>query len=295
MDRNGRIIASTLVLLATIAACTGDAKAPAAPTSSTSHSAASTAIGSPNRPIGVIGIGHSWMTGYMSDPKSPGTDTEANSWATGTNPGVHSIYLRLVEAMPETAGNVVNAAHDGATSDLLPDQASEGLARVPYPALVIVQIVGNDLRCDGTDPEHYVEFRASVRQAVQTIVKASPKVSVVLVGDPGRPAGYAAAIATLPRTPKSFIDTRPCFLFSANRTVNRAEVARVTKLLAAYEAQLAKACAGIRQCHTDGGAAARMEVHVEDYGEDLQHPSIRGHAHIAAAEWPVIASVLGLG
>jgi len=37
-----------------------------------------------------------------------------------------------------------------------------------------------------------------------------------------------------------------------------------------------------------------MELPVADYGEDFQYPSISGHAHIAAAEWPVVASVLGL-
>lgn len=285
------------MLLAAVTACAGNPQSPSSTTSTTVRSTASatpTATGSPDHPIGVIALGHSGMTGFMSDPKSPGTDIVANSWATGTNPAVHSIYQRLVEARPETAGHVANAASDGAESELLPDQATEGLTRVPYPALLIVQIVGNDLRCDGTDPQHYPEFRDNVKKAVQTVLTASPKAAVVLIGDPGRPARYAKAIAALPTTPKDFVDTRPCFLFSGNRTINQTEVARVTSLLAAYEAQLAKACEGIRQCHTDGGAAARMELPIADYGQDLLHPSIGGHAHIAATEWPVVASALGL-
>jgi lysophospholipase L1-like esterase len=285
------------MLLAAVAACAASPQSPS-PTTLTggrsTESATPTATGSPEHPIGVIAVGHSGMTGYMSDPKSPGTDTEANSWATGTNPAVHSIYQRLVAARPETAGHVANAASDGAESDRLPDQATQGLTRVPYPALLIVQIVGNDLRCDGTDPQHYPEFRDNVTKAVQTVLKASPNASVVLIGDPGRPASYAKVIADLPTTPKDFIDTRPCFLFSANKTINHTEVARVTTLLAAYEAQLAGACQGLRRCHTDGGAAARMELPIADYGEDFLHPSISGHAHIAAAEWPVVASALGL-
>ena len=300
MARGWRIAVGTIALLAAVVACAGDATTPSAGTSSTSQSPGSvappaTATGRPDHPIGVMAIGHSWMTGFQSDPTSPATDNAANSWATGSNPAVRSIYQRLLEARPETSGNVVNSARDAATSERLVEQATAGLSRLPYPALVIVQIVGNDLRCDGTDPEHYAEFRASVRRAVQTIVKASPQTSVLLIGDPGRPAGYAAAIMALPSTPSAFIDTRPCYLFSANRTVNQAEVARVTGLLAAYEAQLARACQGISQCHTDGGAAARMAMHLEDYGEDHRHPSIAGHANIAAAEWPVVASVLRLG
>jgi hypothetical protein len=37
-----------------------------------------------------------------------------------------------------------------------------------------------------------------------------------------------------------------------------------------------------------------MELPLADYGEDLLHPSISGHAHLAAAEWPIVASALGL-
>jgi hypothetical protein len=37
-----------------------------------------------------------------------------------------------------------------------------------------------------------------------------------------------------------------------------------------------------------------MELSVADYGEDLQGPSISGHAHVAAAEWPVVTTALGL-
>jgi lysophospholipase L1-like esterase len=297
MPAKGIIVAGTIALVVATAACSGNAKTSGHTTSPTGQSTANTtatATGSPDHPIGVIAVGHSWMTGYMSDPKSPGTDTVANSWATGTNPAVHSIYQRLVEARPETAAHVANVASDGAESGGLPDQAAEGLTEVPYPALLIVQIVGNDLRCDGTDPQHYPEFRDNVRKAVQTVLKASPNATVVLVGDPGRPSRYAKAIADLPTTPKDFIGTRPCYLFSANRTINQAGVARVTALLAAYEAQLAKACEGIQRCHTDGGAAARMELPIADYGQDLLHPSIHGHAHIAAAEWPVVAAALGL-
>lgn len=132
------------MLLAAVAACAGSPQSPS-PTTSTSgrstESATPTATGGPEHPIGVIAVGHSGTTGYMSDPKSPGIDTEANSWATGTKPAVHSIYQRLIEARPETAGHVANASSDGAESDRLPDQATQGLTRMPYPTLLIVQIV----------------------------------------------------------------------------------------------------------------------------------------------------------
>ena len=65
-------------------------------------------------PVGVIAIGHSGLTGENSDPDRPGQPALENSWATGTNPEVNSIYLRLVEVQPETEGHVANTAVGGA-------------------------------------------------------------------------------------------------------------------------------------------------------------------------------------
>src|SRR4051794_24245405 len=269
MRQAGVLIVGSLLLVGPLVACSGGST-PGARTSvsngPTSAEGSPNAVGSREHPIGLVALGHSEMTGYGSDPTSPGTDTVANSWASGTNPAVHSVYLRLVEERPNTAGKVINAAQDGATSDLLPDEATHALSRVPHPALALVQIVGNDVRCDGSDSTHYAEFAASVRRAVERIVKASPHVRVMLIGEPVRPASYAAAIASLPTTPASFISHQPCYLFSANRSVNQVEVVRVEHLLRGYELQLAKACRRIKECHTDGGAAARMTSHLRDFG-----------------------------
>jgi hypothetical protein len=207
------------MLLAAVTACAGSPHSPP-PTTSTggrsTESATATATGSPEHPIGVVAVGHSGMTGYMSGPRSPGTDTEANSWATGTNPAVRSIYQRLVEVRPETAGHVANAASDGAASDRLPDQATEGLTRVPHPALLLVQILGNDLRCDGTDPQHYPEFRDNVRTAVQTVLKASPNASVVLSATQDDPR--ATPKSSPPCPPRPSPSSKPGTASSSGRT-----------------------------------------------------------------------------
>ena len=77
-------------------------------------------------PVGVIAIGHSGLTGENSDPDRPGQPALENSWATGTNPDVNSIYLRLVAARPETEGHVANTAEGGAPASRLADQAEHG-------------------------------------------------------------------------------------------------------------------------------------------------------------------------
>ena len=117
---------------------------------------------------------------------------------------------------------------------------------------------------------------------------------VVLASGSGRPARYAAAIASLPKTPVELVGTGPCQMFPADKVVDQAEVARLTGLMEAYESELAKACDGIPQCHTDAGAATKVPDSLDGYGSDLGHQSVLGHARTAAAVWPEVAKVLGL-
>jgi hypothetical protein len=244
--------------------------------------------------VGLVALGHSGMTGFQSDPANPDTNAPANSWATGTTPAVQSIYQRMVEVLPETADHVANVARNGEKADGLVFQVDSALARVPTPRLALIQIMDNDIRCDGTDPAHLPEFRAQVRSTVQKLVTASPHITVVLVTGPGRPARWAAAVAKLTKTPQDLIGSSPCVPFSAPHKVNQTELLHLTTLIERYEAELTEACRGIPQCHTDGGAAAHIQDTIEDYGVDLQHNSVVGHAHIAAAVWPVVAQVLAL-
>jgi hypothetical protein len=46
-------------------------------------------------PSSIPVLGHSGATGWNSDPERRYSDATQNSWATGTNPAVNSIYLRI--------------------------------------------------------------------------------------------------------------------------------------------------------------------------------------------------------
>ena len=97
-------------------------------------------------------MGHSGATGTLTDPDDPTRDATENSWATGDNPQVRSIYLRLAETHPAMRGHGYNVAVDGSTVDNLEDQLGRLLQVAdPLPDVVIVQTVDNDIRCDGTD------------------------------------------------------------------------------------------------------------------------------------------------
>ena len=291
-------MALVLVASASLASCAGggDSGASGRVSSAVSTTTASTttAAADPTHPVGVIAIGHSGMTGFQSDPQRPGENVFANSWATGTNPAVQSLYQRMVDTIPQTVGHVANVSRNGEKADGLEFQVPSALTQVPAPRLALVQIMDNDIRCDGTDTAHLPEFRAHVRAAVEQVVAASPKVVVVLVGGAGRPAGYAATFASLPQTPVDLIGTGPCDLFSRNGVVNQKGVAHLTTLMGSYEAQFATICKGIPQCHTDKGLSGTTGDRREYLGYDLGHQSAPGHARLAEVLWPEVATLLGV-
>jgi hypothetical protein len=75
-------------------------------------------------------IGNSGATGADSDVGSSAAasrfnaaDARENSWATGTNPAVYSIYQRLVAKSAAYAGHQFNLAADGADVTAMIGQA----------------------------------------------------------------------------------------------------------------------------------------------------------------------------
>jgi hypothetical protein len=55
-------------------------------------------------------LGHSGATGENSDPSKPRVEVRANSWATGTNPVVKSLYLRILAKNTAIQSHAVNLA-----------------------------------------------------------------------------------------------------------------------------------------------------------------------------------------
>lgn len=261
-------------------------------TTSPSVSARTSAQSASRTPEGLVALGHSQLTGESSDPARPHEDALENSWATGSTPEVTSIYQRLVAARPAFKGKVANRAQGGATADFLAAQARSALLVVPFPALVIIQVIDNDIRCDGTDAAHVAEFGASLTRALAVITQSSPDSRILVVGQPGRPAKFAAALAKHPELKSGATGTGPCDLFSPSGAVNQANIAALTGIIEGYEAEQARVCSLVPQCHTDDGRAATFD---EDVGDlILNHPTVHGHARLAELFWPEVARVLEL-
>jgi hypothetical protein len=247
-----------------------------------------------SRTLGVIALGHSGLTGLRSQPGSD-ADARQNSWATGTNPAVNSIYARLLAVQPAVEGHVDNEAVDGSKADVLLAEAQAALSVVPHPQLALVMTIDNDVRCDGTDASNLPVFGAQLRAAVDEVVKASPRVTVIIMTPLGRPLEAALATLRVPAAVPSLQGSGPCDMIDPKGRLNRAAVQRLTSAVDLYEREVARVCARIPQCHTDGGVGAGFTSFVSyAVPGDWNHLTIAGHTRLARLLWPTVARLLSV-
>ena len=93
----------------------------------------------------------------------PALEVRANSWATGTNPAVKSLYLRMLAVNPRIEGHNFNLAQGGADVHDLVRQAT-GRRTEPKPRPVLIQIMDDDIVCPA--PAHdFTAFRSTFVRA----------------------------------------------------------------------------------------------------------------------------------
>ena len=249
-----------------------------------------------DRPVGMMAIGHSGLTGENSDPERPFQPALENSWATGSNPDVNSIYLRLVEARPETEGHVANTAVGGAAAATLAEQAAMALRDVPTPQLVVIQTIDNDIRCNGRDPDHVPEFGDTVAGVLDEIVSASPESHILMVGQLGRPdpAYIEELVAAAPEMKPALTGPAPCGFYNADGELVEENFETLTGIIEAYEAEQQRQCDLVPQCRTDEGARAAYVDVLENFSSDWNHLNVDGQAAAAELVWPVVVDMLGL-
>jgi len=254
--------------------------------------------GTGDGPVGVIAIGHSGLTAENSDPERPHQPALENSWATGTNPDVNSIYQRLIEVHPETEGHVANTARGGAHSSTLASQAETALDEVPTPELVIIQTIDGDMNSCPVDEGEVASFGDNVSKALDLIVDRSPQSRILMVTGFIRPdpAYDEQAIAAHPELEAEATGTPgECGTpFLSPGEVNMAFFDMLTTRIEAFEAEQQRRCDAVPQCSTDSDVRAPFFFTLEYETPTLDHPSVLGLAKRAELEWPVVVDVLQL-
>jgi hypothetical protein len=216
-----------------------------------------------------------------------------NSWATGTNPKIGSIYQRLAAVDPTIRGHAVNAAVGGARADALVGQATEALSVDPNPRLVIIQTIDDDIRCDGSDSANYPVFGRQVKRALDLIARKAPRTTILLMSQPGRPLPASKALAGTPGA-QAQSGSDICGPFDPDLKLDMKHITTLTGIIEGYESELAKVCATVPECHTDNGRATHFQVPASYYSSDWNHLNVTGLAALARFMWPTVASILNV-
>jgi lysophospholipase L1-like esterase len=219
----------------------------------------------------IAALGDSTSTGFSTAGHF--AEAPANSWVTGTNPAVRSIYLRLRELNPAIAGHVHNGAEPGSTMSALAGQA----ARVPHGTDLVTIEMGTNDACGAPDRTRPATFRAQFEAALRALKARVPRARVVVLSIFDLPAMWDAVKSLSAATFARNLCT------SVESTDDRRILAREVRDL---NQQLASVCARHPNCRYDGGVTYRLRWRRRDISTvDYFHPSLSGQRNIAAALW----------
>jgi len=266
-----RTALATVLLLAPLASACSSASAGADDTASP------TADRESRWPRSMVVLGHSGVNGEGT----PGNPLD-NSWASGSNPQVDSVYLRILDHEPDLEGHVTNLAESGATVADVHEQLDAALEMTPSPELVVVQVVDNDMACPATQAD-VDTFQGDLAALLSRLSDGMPAARVFIPTFYAEPASYIQSL-----TPEQRVlvgGEGPCAIVAPDGTPNRTELRRLEAIVERYDEAIMSACDATDRCWHDNGAFERTRLHRGDIADDLSHLSIGGHAHAADVAW----------
>lgn len=238
-------------------------------------------------PRSLAATGDSLSRGTGSGPRYF-ADSSAFSWATGGDPAVNSLALRIATRDGALAGNVYNLARYGARmSDLFAQMTTARAIRAEY---VTVLVGGNDA-CALTEGAMTPvdSFRRQFADAMAHLHEGrpQPRVLVMSIPDPTRLVDILGG----DRRARAIWDAFDVCQAALERPQSQAQEdvarrARVRQRVVDYNAALAEVCARYPGCRYDGGAVFADPLTAADISPfDYFHLSASGQARLAAAAW----------
>jgi hypothetical protein len=233
-------------------------------------------------PDSIAVLGHSGATGENSDPRRPGVEVRANSWATGTNPVVDSVYRRILAHNPAIRAHNVNYAQAGADVQALSAQADRLLRRNRRPDLILIQTIDDDVTCP-LDRGALSAYRATLTATIAKLGRRAPASHEFVVSQFGNPRTDATILTRKERASQG--GTGPCDFMTPTGAVAPKKLIRLERAIHAYESAVKDACATVPQCTYSGASLSHTINKRAYYSNDLNHFSTKGHARAAAAAW----------
>jgi lysophospholipase L1-like esterase len=242
-------------------------------------------------PSSMDALGGSVTRGFNTDCPDAWIDCPDNSWATGANPAVDSVYLRLLAINPHLRDNNANDAASGTTMADLDGQAQSAVRR--DVELVLIAMGTNDACGGRTGVMTEVSvFRDEFTQAMDTLTGGLPQARVHVVSIPDLYQRWEM-FHTVRSVVKAWRSIPFCPTLLTHPTSNApADVDRraaVRARVLAFTSVLAQVCADYPQCTTDGGASFRSPVTAAEFStHDYWHPNIAGQATLASLVWDTL-------
>src|SRR4051794_10254991 len=218
----------------------------------------------------------------------PFMDCVANSWSTGTNSTVNSVYRRILAKNALISGKNLNDAKTGAkTVDLNAQVATAGSQSVE---LVTILMGANDV-CASSEAAMtpVATVKAEFQAALETVTKALPNARI---GVSSIPNIYNLWAILRTNSTARFVwglyGICQSMLANSNSTA-QADVdrrARVAQRNRDDNDAIAAVCAQYIHCRFDGYGAYNLVFATADVStRDYFHPSVGGQAKAAAVAW----------
>jgi hypothetical protein len=255
-------------------------------------------------PSSIAVLGTPTAAGWGAESAHPFAGAPADSWATGTNPAVQSIYSRVLALNAAIKGHAVNLAARESAPEAAGHELEDFAAQVRQalrlkvkPQLVLVQVIDRALKCDGTTERDFAGYGSRFADALQTLAQGLPDARIFVTSQWGSFASYVSYLKSLDVGKRlKNAGKHPCQLVAApSGGIVASRVAYAKSIVAGEEAQLRAACAKVASCRYDGGAAQRIAVTAADMSEFQYTPTVKGQAKLAAAEWKAVAGFAKAG
>lgn len=239
-------------------------------------------------PNSIAVIGFTTAMGRASIPADLAADASENSWATGSNPAVVSVYSRVLAHNPRISGHRSNLSTDAVLPYLTTSQVGQAVAMAPPPDLVLMQVLDYDINCPATTDDTNAA-RAGMLQALQTLHAGAPNTRIFVLSMFGSATTLPQAMTPdQRRTFGQATSDYGCTTVTPAGELIQPNIARFEQSTHAYEAAIKAACAQVPLCVWDDGAFGNAVERPEDIAPSFTNLTVAGQAHAADVAWTAL-------
>jgi lysophospholipase L1-like esterase len=288
--RSRAVLAIAVAALLGVAGCDASGDNSPAPKDSTAKAQPSPKPPTWNRsPKSMAAVGDSITRGF--DACTVLSDCPEVSWATGSDPQVRSLAVRLL-GKAGAAERSWNYAVTGARMADVPGQMA--LAAAKKPELVTVMAGANDAcRSSASAMTSVADFRAEFEDAMDTLRASLPKTQVYVSSVPDLKRLWSQGRGNPLGKQVWKLGICPSMLGDADALDSAAILrrAKVQDRVEEYNTVLREVCAKDRRCRFDGNAVFEYRFGTDQLSHwDWFHPSKDGQARIAEIAYRTVTA-----